>query len=231
MFRRKIIFVILITVLIFIFLKVYQYKNEVQERLLIENLENKKDVDGKKLHLKNNTPTSIMKYVVETVKGAMKNIRPDRDGPVGPQGPEGPPGKSGGTHLEKGMLRSINSPGLFLERETVGLSVNKPNYKARQRWTYTTDNKLKSSVNQHDCLNYSDDKKLEIKNCLNSRKWDYREKNSSLQTRIHLDDDYYCLTLTDNPEKGSSKRYGVILDKCTNNKGNNTDPKQQWSFY
>lgn len=226
MFKRNIIFVVLMTGLIFISFKFYKYKNEVQESL-VENME---DVE-KKIHLANNKPIDIMKYVVETIKGAIKNIRPDRDGPVGPQGPQGPQGKSGGTHLEKGMLRSIDSPGLFLERETTGLTVNNANYKPRQTWTYRTDNKITSNLNNHECLNYTDDKKLEMTNCLNSRKWDYREKNSSLQTRIHLDDNYYCLTLTDNPEKGKSKRYGVKLDKCTNNKTNNTDPKQQWSFY
>ena len=244
--NKKVIFAISIVGLIFIFFKFNQYKNKVQENLLIEHLENSdekdkdtkdkdtkdkktenknnKDTKDKKLYLKNNNPDDIMKYVVETVKGAILGIRPDTVGPVGPIGPKGEKGSSGGTFSDKGMLRSINNPNLFLERQTNNLDVNNASYEPTQIWTHTPDGKITNLLDKT-CLNYKDDNTLEMKTCLNSRNWDYVSKNSLLRARTPLGGKYYCLTLGDNPKNGKGKRYSVRLTECNNR------PEQMWSFY
>ena len=228
--------------LIFIFIILYQYRKRIFVEDFIEHLNNgptqSSDVDitsepseedkpeqpDTPLELTSNNTKSISDYVVRTVTNAISTVRPDTQGPPGVIGPKGEKGEDGGTFLNKGFLRSINEPNLFLDRDTNKLVVNNKNYQPNQLWTYTSDGKMVnnfSTTNVKECLSVNDEGELQIEDCPIAKKWNYIEKTTQLQTFI--DGKSKCLEI----KKDSDGKQNILLDNCTNG----ISLPQSWTFH
>lgn len=178
------------------------------------------------LDLQKLTIPNIKNYVVRTVSNAIQSVRPDRQGPAGIQGPIGPKGESGGTFVEKGFIRSVKEPSLFLDRGTNNPNLNKRTYKPSQSWMLDSGNKLRSLYDQNQCLSYKDNSVL-MDNCATSEGWNYIGRTSQLKSMRPVGGKNKCLIMNDNPEVQSTStqsRYSLSMGDC------NVNPNQAWSF-
>ena len=233
---KKICCIISIFGLLIIFFKFYQYKKKTLQEMYIEHLqEQDENIDERQnissqpdqptdkeisspnyLELTDLSVNSVKNYVTRTVAGAIKNIRPDTQGPPGKIGPKGEKGDSGGIHTFRGSIRSISNPNLFLGRNTNKLTIGSNDYTNKKLWIYTNDNKLKSVYDVNDCLNATNDSKLEISKCPTASTWKYYGKTGQIQTMKPIDGHKKCLTFKNTPENGKDSPYGLSLDNCAN---------------
>lgn len=251
----KIFFYISIFGLLFIFFKIYQYKNLTLKEMYIENLEEQDDTDDRQnittqpdeednspkfLELNELTIPSVKNFVVKTVLGAIKsNNGSNKQGPPGKIGPKGEKGDSGGTHTARGVLRSIKEPNLFLGRNTNKLVIGTRHYRPEQLWIHRSDGKIQSVYSTNDCLHANKDLNLELESCPIATKWKYLGKTAQIQAEQPVNGKNKCLTFKYKPENGKDDQYGLLLEDCDISKEckNNKDcepsivtPFQAWSF-
>lgn len=175
------------------------------------------------LDLQKLTIPDIKNYVVRTVSNAIQSVRPDTQGPAGTQGPQGPKGENGGIFVEKGPIRSVKEPSLFLDRGTNNPNLNKRTYKPSQSWILDSGNKLRSFYDQNQCLSFKDNTVL-MSNCATSENWNYIGRTSQLRSMRPVGGKNKCLIMNDNPEAGTKARYSLSMGDC------NVSPNQAWSF-
>ena len=234
---NRICFIVSIIGLLFIFYKLYRYKNNALKEMYIEHLQNQenKKIDERQnitdqpspptekemsspnyLNLTNNSVLSIKNYVNRTVAGAIKNIRPDVQGPPGKLGPKGEKGDSGGTYTSRGTIRSISNPNLFLGRNKNKVTIGPRTFRNEQHWIHSSDKKLHSVYKNTECLSATDDGKLEISSCPTAMTWEYKGGTSQLQTGKPINKYNRCLTFKNTPENGKDDQYSLSLDICAN---------------
>ena len=244
--KNKICFIILTCGLIFIFIILHRYKQRILEEEFkihcIENLEEKNNDDKMQnisnqpdeqteekkvtyLTLTNNDTKSIENYVIKNITNAVKSIRPSAQGPPGQMGIDGPDGKPGGIFTNKGIIRSINKPNIFLDNGTKKIFLNNRTYKPEQTWIHLNDGKLENVSNTGNCLNATDKGGLEMSPCINSEKWKYIGETAQLQTMKPIGGKNKCLTIKETPEKGVDNKNSVYLDDCS------VSGEQAWSFH
>lgn len=193
-----------------------------------------KDVEffeEKKLDLNDMSIPAIKNYVVGTVRGAIKTIRPDEKGPKGDKGEKGDKGDSGGTFTNKGPIRSIANPKMFISRDISikgksQLKMDNQNYLPEQSWVYLKDGKISSLYNNKECINISNEGKLEIERCGVSGKWNFLGKTSQLQFMKPVDGYNKCLAYNYSPNKKKGEEYNVRIENCMVK----PDQSQSWSF-
>jgi hypothetical protein len=160
------------------------------------------------------TEKADKEFVIKSIENAMKTIKPAMRGVQGPQGRQGPSGKDGGVFVQKGPLRSIEKPELFLDRNRKKLKLGLRSYKPTQNWTLSSDGKLKNSTAPYPCLHYNNKGILEMKSCPSASKWEFDENLGQLKTMSGKEK---CLTMENNKS--------LSLHKCDNK------PAQAWSFH
>ena len=254
---NKICFRVSILGLLFIFITICRYRNrafiEDYENMYVENLENQDKTDDKEnvdsqqnissqptppteaemkspgyLKLTSLTVPNVKQYVNRTIENLAKSIRPDVQGPPGRLGPQGVKGECGGLYTNKGPLRFMTDPTLFLSRgltDANKLTVSNRTYKPDQTWIHDKDGKL---INQAgNCLTATLDGDLAIADCMSAEKWNYIGKNSQLRTTKPVGGSNKCLTLKNVPEKGKDSQYTLSLENCDSG----PHPDQAWTFH
>lgn len=253
---KKICCIICIFGLLILFFKFYQYKKNTLQEMYIEHLqEQDKNIDERQnissqpeppsekelqspnyLKLQDNSVLSIKNYVTRTIEGALKNIRPDTQGPKGNIGPKGEKGDSGGTYSSRGTIRSINNPNLFLGRNTNDVTIGNRTYKNDQHWIHSSDKKIQSVYDKNECLHVNNDNNITIAPCPVAMTWEYKGKTSQIQTGRPIGGHNKCITFKNNPENGKDEQYKLSLDTCANSSlcDNKEDcpliSEQAWSF-
>lgn len=180
------------------------------------------------IELKSLSVPSVKKYVVQTVTNAMKTIRPDTQGPPGQMGPPGKAGRDGGLFSNKGILRSIQYPTMFLDRDTNKVFVSKRSYEPQQTWMRSSDNKIRSMFNQNQCLSTQGDSgdSLQITSCAEAIPWNYIERTGQLQTLTPVEGKNMCVSIINKSgNKKNGNNYDVKIKECV------VTPSQGWSFF
>ena len=186
----------------------------------------KRKVEHFKEHLSLNTnhKNDIEKYVVQTIENAIQNIRPDKDGNEGKKGDRGKRGESGGTFTNKGFLRSLKFPTLFVKRTNNGLKLDKKKYNSNFIWTHESNGKMKSQSNKGRCMDIKNNK-LYLNEYKKAGTWTYNENSGHIKYNEPINGKNMCLYVKKNPSNDINQRYLLDIDKC---KPNN---EQSWMFF